>query len=145
MKKIILFFIFLALMVFLSFPVHAHKEGIDKCLTAGFWVEDSVYNFFDPKQNPKSQNTFEEWADKQMAAWNEILEKSGAKDCFKMDTIVRVRDGKLPLRGIYSDAESQPDINNKTVDVQWGFPKSWLERKSRSSDFIQSILTTCFL
>lgn len=115
----------------LTQPAHAYHK---RCLTASFWIEDSVYDFFDPTQNPESQNTFEQWADKQMNEWNRILSLSGAKDCFQMEKIVRVPDSSLPLNG--GLATNTPNVKDRTIDIQWGFPASSL----RDLSFMRKIL-----
>lgn len=108
--------------------VQANHQG---CLTAGFWIEESVYNFFDPAKNPKSHNTFGQWSDRQMNEWNKMLSSSGARDCFKIGKIVRVQDGALPLAG--GSATTLPDNKDRTVDVTFGFPKSILEKEGQKS------------
>src|SRR3989344_1381034 len=97
MSKIVLVLSFFLFFIFIVKPIYANHDG---CLTVGFWVEDSAYNFFDPSKNPYSHNTFEQWSDNQMISWNKILKDAGAIDCFKISKIVRVRDGELRLGGI---------------------------------------------
>lgn len=132
MKKII--FLFFSVLFFAFSPsVYTQTSNQNQCLTVGFWVENATYIFFDPLKNPESRNTFEQWADKQMASWNKILADSGVKDCFRVSKIKRVRDGQLPLGPNKYFPTNVPDINDRTVDIQWGFPKSWLDRQIKES------------
>lgn len=129
MKKIIFLFAFVFFIFFMTKLMFAEGE----CLTVGFWIEDSTYDYFDPAKNTYSRNTFEQWADKQMTSWNKILIASGARDCFRISKIVRVRDGQLPLGPKENFPTNMPDFNDRTVDIQWGFPRSWLDMQIRES------------
>lgn len=129
MKKLIYFLVFSVLFFIFSPSVHTQTSNQDQCLTVGFWIEDSAYYYFDPAKNPQSHNTFEQWADNQMTAWNKILADSGVKDCFKIAKIVRVRDRELPRGPKENFPTNMPDFNDRTVDIQWGFPYAWLIRQ----------------
>lgn len=131
----ILTVLFVVLLTF-SGGVHAENTG---CLTAGFWVEDTFYNFFDPAKNQASKNTFEQWSQRQIDEWNKMLSASGVRDCFKIGKIVRVPDGALPLNG--GLPTNHPDKQDRENDVVWGFPKSVLEKDGqRSRDYWTSRL-----
>lgn len=94
----------------------------------GFWVEQSLYNYFHERQRNLGigSNSWEDWAQRQMAKWNEHnataiwdVTPDGVTDRVRIDKIVIVPDGALPLNG--GLASNHPDTRDKTVDMMWGF------------------------
>jgi hypothetical protein len=92
----------------------------------GFWVEDSTLRYFHLHQRDLGigSNSWEDWAQRQIALWNARLAESGsdgaARERWRLDRLVVVGDGMLPLDG--AAAESQPDPREKSVHFMWGFP-----------------------
>jgi len=108
-------------------------------LLVGFWIERSVYNFFDTNQYSYTQrygitdeaNSWEDWAQRQIDKWNEMLETAifpstpqGCFDRVRLDQVIVVADGALPLDG--GLPTNHPDMSDKTVDMMWGFEKDIL-------------------
>lgn len=102
-------------------------------IIAGFWVEQSVYDYFHEHQHELGigSNSWPDWIQRQMAKQNELSEQAvwptspdGVIDRVRIDKIVVVPDGALPLNG--GLASNHPDLNDKTVDLMWGFPASLL-------------------
>ena len=108
-------------------------------LLVGFWVERSVYNQFDLYQYsytqtygiPDEANSWEDWAQRQVAKWNDMLKTAvfpstpvGCLDRVRLDQVFIVNDGALPLNG--GLPTNHPNMNDKTVDVMWGFEKDIL-------------------
>jgi hypothetical protein len=105
-------------------------EDRTDALIVGFWVEQSVYDYFHQYQHELGDgaNSWEDWAQRQIRRWNEMnaaavwpLSPQGVLDRFRLDKIVVVSDGALPL-GPWGYATNNPDVNDKTVDLMWGFP-----------------------
>jgi hypothetical protein len=102
---------------------------LTQALIVGFWVEQSVYDYFHQYQAELGDgaNSWEDWAQRQIRRWNEMnaaavwpTSPQGVLDRFRLDKIVVVPDGALPLNG--GLATNNPDLNDKTVDLMWGFP-----------------------
>lgn len=102
-------------------------------IIAGFWVEQSVYNYFHNYQRNLNigSNSWEDWIQRQMAKQNELYANAvypssplGVLDRVRIDKIVIVPDGALPLNG--GLPTNNPDYSDKTVDLMWGFPASGL-------------------
>jgi hypothetical protein len=94
----------------------------------GFWVEQSLYNYFHDRQRDLGigSNSWEDWAQRQMAKWNEHnasaiwdVTPNGVTDRVRIDKITVVPDNALPLNG--GLAGNNPDSRDKTVDMMWGF------------------------
>jgi hypothetical protein len=103
-------------------------------LAVGFWVERSLYDYFHAFQRNLNagSNSWEDWAGRQMAWQNELYASavypgspSGVLDRVRVDRIIVVDDGALPLAG--GLASNTPDLRDKTVDLMWGFPSSLLD------------------
>lgn len=124
MKLLKIFCIVIVIALFFS-KITTKVESLSGCLTAGFYVEDTFYNFFDPTKNSDSIQTFDQWIAKEMTTWTQILQSSAAKDCFQVGEIVRVADGTLP-------STNHPKDSDRTVDVIWGFPATELSKDSGS-------------
>jgi hypothetical protein len=102
-------------------------------ILVGFWVEQSLYNYFHEKQKELGigSNSWEDWAQRQMKTQNDMyaaakwpLSPDGVLDRVRVDRIVVVPDGALPLNG--GLPTNHPDTRDKTVDLMWGFPSSAL-------------------
>ena len=94
----------------------------------GFWVEQSLYDYFHERQRNLGigSNSWEDWAQRQMARWNEHnatavwdVTPDGVTDRVRIDKIVVVPDGALPLNG--GLPSNHPDTRDRTVDMMWGF------------------------
>ena len=97
-------------------------------IIAGFWVEQSVYDYFHEYQQELGigSNSWEDWIQRQMVKQNELYETAiwpntpdGVLDRVRIDKIVIVPDGALPLNG--GLPTNNPDSSDKTVDLMWGF------------------------
>ncbi len=113
-------------------------------IIAGFWVEQSVYDYFHFYQYELGigSNSWPDWIQRQMAKQNELYETAiwpnspdGVLDRVRIDKIVIVPDGTLPLNG--GLPTNNPDSSDKTVDLMWGFTASGLE-----SDFYSNHSST---
>ena len=110
----------------------------------GFWVEQSLYDYFHERQRNLGigSNSWENWAQRQMAKWNEHnataiwdVTPNGVTDRVRIDKIVVVPDGALPLNGGLPG--NNPDSRDKTVDMMWGFewdPNSTFYSNTTSRD-----------
>ena len=104
-------------------------------LIVGFWVEQSVYTYFQQHQRELpgiGSNSWDDWAQRQIAKWNTMcaeavwpISPQGVLDRFRLDKIVIVADGALPLHG--GLPTNNPDLSDKTVDLMWGFPRTLLD------------------
>ena len=97
-------------------------------IIAGFWVEQSLYEYFHQKQRNLGvgSNSWEDWIQRQMRKQNELYAQAiwpnspnGALDRVRIDKIVVVPDGALPLSG--GLPTNNPDSSDRTVDLMWGF------------------------
>ncbi len=110
-------------------------EDRTNAIIAGFWVEQSVYNYFRTYQRNLGigSNSWEDWIQRQMAKQNDLyaaaiwppLSPEGALDRVRIDKIIVVPDGALPLNG--GLPSNNPDTSDKTVDLMWGFPATLLD------------------
>lgn len=100
-------------------------------IIAGFWVEQAAYAYFHEHQKELNigSNSWQDWIQRQMARQNSLyasaiypLSPHGVLDRVRIDKIVVVPDGALPLNG--GLATNNPDLRDKTVDLMWGFPAS---------------------
>ncbi len=103
-------------------------------LIVGFWVEQSVYDYFHQYQHELDigSNSWADWAQRQMAKWNDDNinaiypdTPNGVEDRVRIDKITVVPDGALPLSGGYPT--NNPDNSDKTPDLVWGFPATLLD------------------
>jgi hypothetical protein len=113
-------------------------------IIVGLWVEQSLYNYFHDRQRDLGigSNSWEDWAQRQMAKWNEHnassiwdVTPSGVTDRVRIDKITVVPDGALPLNG--GLPSNNPDSRDKTVDMMWGFewdPTSTFYSNTTSKD-----------
>ncbi|MCP4219826.1 MAG: hypothetical protein GY765_34660, partial [bacterium] len=105
-------------------------------LSLGLYVEQSVYDYFHRHQHKLGigSNSFEGWAQRQMRMWNHILAGAvypetpdGVLDRVRIDHITVVPDNALPLVNadgltLFDPVQAIPNLNDRTVDMQWGFP-----------------------
>lgn len=102
-------------------------EDQTNALAVGFWVEQSVYDYFNAHQINLGLGSvsWDDWAQRQINVWNQMFENAvhlpltpqGIIDRVRLDKVTVVADGMLP-----SCATNFPDPNDKTIDLQWGFP-----------------------
>ncbi|MHB1034793.1 MAG: choice-of-anchor D domain-containing protein [Pirellulales bacterium] len=113
--------------------VNNQVDDRTNAILVGFWVEQSVYDYFQRYQQDLGigANSWEDWAQRQMAQWNKHSVEAvyptspqGVLDRVRIDRIIVVRDGLLPLSG--GLAGNHPDTRDKTVDLMWGFPATGL-------------------
>jgi len=104
-------------------------EIISDALSVGFYVEESVYNYFRENQHllGVGSNCWEDWAKRHLNLWNEMFENAiypetpnGVLDRLRLDNITLVPDSTLPIAGGYST--NTPNLFDRTVDLIWGFP-----------------------
>lgn len=97
-------------------------------LAVGFWVEQSVYDYFHAHQRDLGvgANSWEDWAQRQIGLWNQANANAiypatpqGVRDRTRLDKVVVVADGALPLAG--GLPTNNPDVGDRTVDLMWGF------------------------
>lgn len=102
-------------------------------IIVGFWVEESLYHYFNEHQKDLGigSNSWDDWAQRQMARWNQYSAEAiwpnspnGVLDRVRIDKIIVVPDGALPLSG--GLPTNNPDLSDKSVDMMWGFPTSLL-------------------
>ncbi|MCR4438258.1 MAG: FlgD immunoglobulin-like domain containing protein [bacterium] len=102
-------------------------------LSVGFYVEQSVYDYFHRYQKELGvhANSWEDWAQRHVRRWNQMFANAvypetpeGVLDRLRIDHITVVPDGRLPLAG--GLATNTPNLQDRTVDLQWGFPASLL-------------------
>jgi hypothetical protein len=104
-------------------------------LSLGFWVEQGAYDFFRDHQWAYCRNigcgdpdSLEDWLQRQVRAWNEVLSTptnpdvapAGIADRVRLDRVIVVPDGALPLHGAL--ATNSPDTSDHSVDLEWGMP-----------------------
>jgi hypothetical protein len=114
---------------------------ITDALAIGFWVEQSFYDHFRKWQSRlgAGSTSFEDWAQRNVAFYNDMAAlaiypetPNGVLDRFRLQKIIIVSDGALPLNGLPDDASpgasgsTHPDKDDRTVDLMWGFRKDAL-------------------
>ncbi len=105
-------------------------------LSVGFYVERTMYLYFRTYQREVQgggSNSFEDWAQRQIAEINDLYARAitletpiGVLDRWRIDEIVVVPDGTLPN-------EIAPNVDDRSVDMMWGFPSNLLSRYQRLS------------
>jgi hypothetical protein len=103
-------------------------------LCVGFWIEASVARYFEQNQYaytrkygiPDEANSWEDWAQRQVALANRLFAEArypstpdGVLDRWRIDQVIVVADGKLPLSGWLPG--NTPDVRDRTVDLMWGY------------------------
>jgi hypothetical protein len=112
---------------------------VSDALALGLWVEQSVYDYFLLHQHELAgaySTSWDNWAQRQVSHWNDVLyagavypeTPNGVLDRVRLDEIVIVPDGTLPLAG--GLATNDPNLNDHTVDLEWGFPATALPPSS---------------
>jgi hypothetical protein len=113
-------------------------EVFTDALSVGFWVEQSLYDFFRARQHDLGVGStcWENWAQRLVGFYNHMAAMAvypetpnGVVDRWRIEKIVVVPDGALPLappivpqRGRDpSGANTQPDVRDRSVDLMWGF------------------------
>lgn len=127
----------------LSFEIDANnsREVFTDALAVGFWVEQGFYDHFRANQHRLGigSHSFEDWAQRLIELYNDMsaiavydVTPNGVHDRWRLQKVVIVPDGALPLvppvdpqLGNSPSLEgAQPDVSDRTVDIQWGFPSS---------------------
>jgi len=108
-----------------------NKLTIDTdALAMGAWVEDSLAAYMHDNQKVYNDgaNSFEDYIQRNMVLWNKMMVDAvyptapgGMTDRVRLDEVVHVSDGALPLAG-GGYATNYPDLRDQTVDLMWGFP-----------------------
>jgi hypothetical protein len=111
-------------------------------LSVGFYVEQSLYALFHEKQHLLAgarSNCWEDWAQRHIRRYNEMAARAvypetpnGVLDRWRIDEIVVVPDGSLPLVPLPNEGEiagqpnghTEPNTADRSVDLIWGFPAS---------------------
>ncbi|MBV9278937.1 MAG: hypothetical protein JOZ41_02550 [Chloroflexi bacterium] len=104
-------------------------------IALGLWVERGAYAYFRDHQwlycqdlPCRGSDSFEDWLQRQVFAWNQLLAGSiypavapaGIADRVRVDKVTIVPDGALPLHGVR--ATNEPDTRDHGVDLEWGIP-----------------------
>lgn len=95
-------------------------------ISVNFYVEQSLYDYFHTYQKDLGvqTNSWDDWAQMlQVKRWNLMFQNAifpeapnGVLDRIRVDSIVIVPDGSLPLAG--GLATNNPNLNDYTVDLQ---------------------------
>lgn len=117
-------------------------------LSVGLWVEQTIYDHHRANQWKLGVGSasFEDWAQRTIGFYNDMAAlavypetPSGVYDRWRIQKIVVVPDGSLPLNGLPDEAtpgasgNSHPDQNDRTVDLMWGFRATTLSAYSNTS------------
>lgn len=103
-------------------------RDLTDALAVGFYVEEGLWNYLHDTQPELhiGSNSFADWAQRQMHAWNELHERAvfascprGVLDRVRLDRLVLVPNNALPMAG--GIATNNPNNDDKTVDLIWGF------------------------
>ena len=123
-------------------------EIFSDAISAGFWVEQSFYDEFRAKQHTLGIGStgFEDWAQRTIALFNDMAALAiypetpeGVLDRVRLQKIVIVPDGSLPLSGLPAEASlgssgsSHPDHTDRSVDLMWGFRTALLSSYTGST------------
>ena len=118
-------------------------EVFTDALAVGYWIEQSLYDHHRAKQLELGvgSTSFENWAQRHIELFNDMAAMAvypetphGVVDRLRVQKIVIVPDGALPLVRPANfeamdgepNARTHPDLTDRTVDLQWGFPSSTL-------------------
>jgi competence ComEA-like helix-hairpin-helix protein len=100
------------------------KDRTD-ALAVGFWVEQSVYDWFNLHQVELGIGSvsWDDWAQRQVKTWNRVFANSihpltprGVLERVRLDKVTIIPDGT------WQDCANGPSPEDKTVDLVWGFP-----------------------
>jgi len=98
-------------------------------LSVGFWVEESLVNYFHRHQRALNagSNSWEDWAQRQIEYWNAAMDRApdtgdpqAPREKWRLDRITIVGDGMLPLAG--GSPVTRPDGRDRSVHLMLGFP-----------------------
>ncbi|HET9793073.1 MAG TPA: hypothetical protein VFS34_01330, partial [Thermoanaerobaculia bacterium] len=106
-----------------------------------FYVEQGMYDFMRLHQPSLGvgANSFEDWVERHVDRMNEMAALAiypetphGVLDRFRIDEIVVVPDGALPLVPLPNEGQmdgqpngsTTPNKDDRSVDLQWGFPSA---------------------
>jgi hypothetical protein len=126
-------------------------EVFTDALSVGFWVEQSMYDWFRNHQNRLGigSTSWENWAQRLISFYNDTAQiavydetPDGVHDRWRLQKIVVVPDGALPLtplpdegtRGGEPNGATHPDKSDRSVDLVWGFPTSALRLFTNVTD-----------
>jgi len=116
-------------------------------LALGYWIEHSAWKYFLDRQwqycvplSCVGSDSFPDWLQRQIRVWNGMLgdaayaypSRTTVADRVRVDEIVVVPDGALPLHG--SRATNSPDLDDHTVDLEWGLPAAGAEHVYRDGN-----------
>jgi len=99
-------------------------EDQTNALAVGFWVEQSVYDWFNAHQVELGIGSvsWDDWAQRQLRTWNQVfadavhpLTPQGVLERVRLDKVTILPDGAWP------DCSNTPIPEDKTVDLVWGF------------------------
>jgi hypothetical protein len=99
-------------------------EDSTNALAVGFWVERSVYDWFNVHQVDLGIGSvsWDDWAQRQLRIWNQMfaeaqypLTPQGVIDRVRLDRVNIIPDGE------WEDCANAPRVEDKTVDLVWGF------------------------
>lgn len=104
-----------------------NNQVVDRAnaLAVGFWVEQSVYDWFNENQVNLGLGSvsWEDWAQRQLKYWNQMFEEAvspltpdGIVERVRLDKVVIIPDGT------WGDCVNWPTPEDQTVDLVWGFP-----------------------
>jgi hypothetical protein len=113
-------------------------EVFSDALAVGFWVEQSIYDYFRANQGKLGigSTSWDNWAQRHIDLYNDMAAMAvypetpnGVIDRWRLQKIVIVPDGSLPLaplEGIRDESNeasgsTHPDVRDRSVDLMWGF------------------------
>ncbi len=100
-------------------------EDRTNALAVGFWVEQSVYDWFNTRQAELGLGSvsWDDWAQRQLQKWNEMF-AAAVHPLTPQGVIERVRLDKVTIipNGTWQDCANWPNPEDRTVDLVWGFP-----------------------
>jgi len=129
----------------LTFAIDGDGENaltvFTNAISIGFYVEQGMDDFMHLHQPSLAvgANSFEDWVQRHVDRMNEMAAlavypetPNGVLDRFRIDEIVVVPDGALPLVPLPNqgqmdgqpNASTTPNLADRSVDLQWGFPAS---------------------
>ncbi|HOK53317.1 MAG TPA: hypothetical protein PKV43_02525 [Armatimonadota bacterium] len=120
-------------------PYNNRVEFVSDALTVGIYVERSfadIYHDTQPGLGFGDVNSFHDWTQRLVKHWNKMLRMAkfypecpnGALDQVRIDKIVVCPDQSLPYQN--GDWPTNfPNLEDKTVDLIWGYPYKFDEFK----------------
>ena len=111
-------------------------------LSAGFYVEESLYNYFREYQFQlnSGKNCWEDWANNNLRLLNDKLSvividtiTNYFEEKYRIDKINIVPDSSLPLDG--GNEITSPNFKDKSVDIIRGFPATLLQTNIYNNHF----------